>query len=221
MTVDMRVTPQTVLLQTASKLREAIMQGHFRPGERLVEAALCDRMGVSRTTVREALRRLESERLVTTVPNKGPSVATINPEEADQIYDVRRLLEGEATALFAARATPPEIEQLTKSLKLFERAVKNEAAVERVQFTGEFYDVILRGCGNTIIREVLESLLARVNALRATSMSNPGRAKFSLAEMRKILQAIEQHDPVAARAAAEAHVIAAREAVRVNLGTAG
>jgi DNA-binding GntR family transcriptional regulator/transposase len=216
MVVDMKVTPQTVLLQTTVKLREAIMQGHFAPGERLVELSLCEQIGVSRTTVREALRKLESERLVTNVPNRGPSVAIISPADADQIYHVRKLLEGEAAALFAELASPEEIDALEHALRSFQDAVKNESAVERVTFTSEFYDIILAGCGNQIIREILESLVARINVLRAKSMANPGRAKISVMEMRKIFNAVKKRDAGAARAAAEAHVLAARDAAQTR-----
>ncbi|MDQ7978840.1 FCD domain-containing protein [Paraburkholderia sp. SARCC-3016] len=216
--MDIKVTPQTVLLQTTLKLREAIMQGHFAPGERLVELTLCERIGVSRTTVREALRRLESERLVTNVPNRGPSVAIISRSEADQIYHVRKLLEGEAAALFATLASPAQIADLERTLRSFEAAVKNESAVDRVRSTSEFYEVILNGCGNLVIHEVLGSLLARINVLRAKSMANPGRSRHSLAEMRRILNAVSKRDAVAARSAAEAHVMAARDAAQLALG---
>ena len=216
MVVDMKVTPQTVLLQATVKLREAILQGQYAPGERLVELSLCERIGVSRTTVREALRKLESERLVTNVPNRGPSVTIITPAEADQIYHVRKLLEGEAAALCAELATPHEIDALKDALRSFQDAVTNESAVERVRFTSEFYDIILAGSGNQIIREVLESLVARINVLRAKSMANPGRAKCSVMEMRKIFNAIKKRDAAAARAAAEAHVLAARDAAHTR-----
>jgi GntR family transcriptional regulator, trigonelline degradation regulator len=216
MVVDMKVTPQTVLLQATVKLREAILQGQYAPGERLVELSLCERIGVSRTTVREALRKLESERLVTNVPNRGLSVTIITPAEADQIYHVRKLLEGEAAALFAEQATPDEIDALKGALRSFQDAVTNESAVERVTSTSEFYDILLAGCGNQIIREVLESLVARINVLRAKSMANPGRAKCSVMEMRKIFNAVKKRDAAAARAAAEAHVLAARDAAHAR-----
>jgi len=213
--MDIKVTPQTVLLQTTMKLREAIMDGHFAPGTRLVESALCEMTNVSRTTIREALRRLESERLITNVPNRGPSVAVITPHEADQIYHVRRLLEGEATALFAQCATPEDIARLEHALRDFENAVRRHQPAERIRATSAFYEIILNGCGNDIIREILESLLARINLLRAKSMNNPGRDTHSADEMRGIFEAIRQHDPVAARAAAELHVIAARKAAQI------
>jgi DNA-binding GntR family transcriptional regulator/transposase len=213
--MDIKVTPQTVLLQTTMKLREAIMDGHFAPGTRLVESVLCEMTNVSRTTIREALRRLESDRLIVNVPNRGPSVAVITAREADQIYHVRKLLEGEATALFAQHALPADIAQLEHTWRDFESAVRKHQPTERIRATSAFYEIILNGCGNKIIQEILESLLARINVLRAKTMTNPGRDVHSADEMRRILEAIKQRDPVAARTAAELHVIAAHESARV------
>jgi DNA-binding GntR family transcriptional regulator/transposase len=213
--MDIKVTPQTVLLQTTVKLREAIMEGHFPPGTRLVESTLCEMANVSRTTIREALRRLESERLIVNVPNRGPSVVVITPREADQIYHVRKLLEGEAAALFTREATAEDITRLEHALHDFERAVKDHQPIERIRSTSAFYEIILNGCGNTIIQEILASLLARINVLRAKSMANEGRDRHSADEMRNILEAIRRRDPVAARIAAESHVNAAHEAARI------
>jgi DNA-binding GntR family transcriptional regulator/transposase len=215
--MDIKVTPQTVLLQTTVKLRDAIMDGHFPPGTRLVESTLCEMTNVSRTTIREALRRLESERLIVNVPNRGPSVVVITPREADQIYHVRKLLEGEATALFTRESTPEDIARLTRALRDFESAVKHHQPIERIRATSAFYEIILNGCGNNIIQEILASLLARINVLRAKSMSNEGRDRHSADEMRNILEAIRRRDPVAARAAAELHVSAAHESARIAI----
>ncbi|MGE3625836.1 MAG: GntR family transcriptional regulator, partial [Hyphomicrobiales bacterium] len=97
--IDLTISPQTVQSQVVSKLRDAILSGHFQPGERLVESALCEMANVSRSSIREALRRLEAEKLIVIVPNKGPSVANITWEEAEDIYQVRALLEGGAAYL--------------------------------------------------------------------------------------------------------------------------
>ena len=207
--MDLRIAPQTVHVQTAGKLRNAIMTGYFKPGERLVEAKLCELMQVSRASVREALRRLEAERLVTIVPNRGPSVAEITWSEAEQIYQVRAILEGEAAAMLATRATPADVKQMRKSLAAFAEAAAEDDPIGRLSATGQFYDVLLAGCGNEIIREILEGLNARINFLRARSMSRPERARYSLAEMRRILAAIQKGDQQAARKAAVEHVTAA------------
>src|SRR3546814_638178 len=117
--IDLKVEPVTVQAQTFRKLREAILNGVFKPGERLTEAKLCARMGVSRTSIREGLRRLEGERLITILPNKGPTVTQITWAEAEEIYHVRALLEGEAAAMFATRATAEDLAELRAALEAF------------------------------------------------------------------------------------------------------
>lgn len=204
--MDLKVEPQTVQTQTANKLRDAILSGYFKPGQRLVEAELCDMMQVSRTSVREALRRLEAERLITIIPNRGPSVAEITWEEAKEIYQVRAILEGEAAALFAKRASAEEKREMAQALEAFVEADAANDAIGRLTSTSRFYDVMLGGCGNRIIREVLQGLVARINFLRARSMSRPGRAKYSATEMRRILRAIEKKDAAGACAGAVEHV---------------
>jgi DNA-binding GntR family transcriptional regulator len=208
--MDLRISPQGVQQQSVAKLREAILAGMFRPGERLVEADLCKMLGVSRPSVREALRSLEAERLISIIPNRGPQIPVIGWEEAEQIYQVRALLEGEAAALSASRVTPADVAKMTAALKDFAKAVRDENAAERIAATSRFYGEILRCCNNNIILEILQSLHARINFLRARSMSQPGRAEYSLKEMKAILRAIEDKDPKAARAAAVAHTEQAR-----------
>lgn len=211
---DLRVLPRTVQAETVDKLRRAILTGHFKPGTRLAEAMLCKLMNVSRTSIREALRRLEGEKLVVIVPNKGPAVAEIQWEDAQAIYDLRALLEGEAAARFAMRASPSDIQKLKIALRAFNAAVRTNDALGRIASTNDFYDVILRGCANPVIGEVLQGLTARINFLRFQSMAQPGRSKFSAVELRKILQAIEDKNASAAREAAVEHVKSASAAAR-------
>jgi DNA-binding GntR family transcriptional regulator len=209
---QLRVMPITVTGQTVSKLRDAILSGAFKPGERLLEQNLCDWMGVSRTSVREALRRLEAERLITITPNRGPSVTEITREEAESIYKVRALLEGEAAALFAENVTAAQLGEMKLALADFDRAVSLDEPLGRVATTERFYAVILAGCGNPIIAEIIQSLVARINFLRARSMSREGRARQSTLEMWRIFDAIEKRKPAAARQAAIDHVNAAYQA---------
>ena len=204
--MDLKVSPVSVQQQAASKLRAAILAGVFQPGERLVEADLCERLGVSRPSVREALRSLEAEKLVAIVPNRGPLVPLITWEQAKEIYQVRVLLEGEAAAAFAQRATPESVRRMQGALADFLKADKDNDAVERINATSRFYEEILNGCGNSVIRDILNGLLARITFLRSRSMSAPGRAKHSGQEMAAILQAIRKRDSDAARKAAVKHV---------------
>jgi len=204
--MDLKVSPVSVQQQAASKLRAAILAGVFQPGDRLVEADLCERLGVSRPSLREALRSLEAEKLVEIVPNRGPLVPLITWEQAKEIYQVRVLLEGEAAAAFAQRATSDSIQRMQSALADFTKAEKSGDAVELVNATSRFYEEILNGCGNSVIKDILNGLLARITFLRSRSMSAAGRAKYSAREMKAILQAIQKRDADAARKAAVEHV---------------
>lgn len=210
--MDLKVSPQSVQGLAVRKLREAIISGVFQPGDRLVESELCNRLGISRPSVREALRSLEAERLVTIVPNKGPVIPILTIEQAREIYGVRALLEGEAAALFAECAPTSAIAHMRHALEAFDAAVKDGDRTQQLEATRQFYEQMLAGCGNLIIHEMLDVLLARITFLRFKSMSLPGRAQKSSKEMRAILKAVSAHDAEAARAAAIAHVRCASEA---------
>ena len=212
--MDLKIAPTSVQKQAASKLRAAILAGVFQPGERLVEADLCERLGVSRPSVREALRSLEAEKLVVIVPNRGPLVPLITWNEAQEIYQVRALLEGEAAAACAHYATPDVIKRMQGALTEFSKAEKAGDAVERINATFRFYEAMMDGCGNSVIRDILNGLLARITFLRSRSMLASGRAKQSAQEMKAILQAIQDRDATKARKAAMKHVEQATLATR-------
>lgn len=217
---DLKILRITVQAQAATKLRDAILAGIFKPGQRLTEANLCRMMGVSRTSIREALRQLEAERLVTITPNRGPSVTEISWEEARQIYDVRALLESEAVRLFTSRGSASQLASLKLALRKFEDAARAHRALQQLTSTQEFYEIILDGCGNQIIGDVIQGLTARITFLRARSMSQSGRTKQSAAELRRIYEAIKAGDPEAAQKAAVDHVRAAAAAARDVFGVA-
>ena len=209
--MDLKITPSTVQHETVRKLREAIMVGHFQPGERLVETSLAEELGVSRPSLREALRVLATEHLVVITPNRGPSVAMISWEEAEQIYQTRALLEGELAVLAAERATTADVESMREALGKFSLAVQKSDSLVRLSATTDFYEAIIAASGNYVIGGLIHGLVARINFLRARTMASPGRAKHSVREMTKLFDAIEAHDSRAARAAAVAHVNAARQ----------
>lgn len=204
--MDLKIAPTSVQKQAANKLRAAILAGVFQPGERLVEADLCERLGVSRPSVREALRSLEAEKLVVIVPNRGPLVPLITWNEAREIYQVRALLEGEAAAACAQYATPDIIKRMQVALTEFNKAEKAGDAVERINATSRFYEAMMDGCGNSVIRDILNGLMARITFMRSQSMLVSGRTKLSAQEMKAILQAIQNRDPRQARKAAVRHV---------------
>jgi len=201
--------------QTLRILRNAIIDGRFKPGSRLVERELCEFTGVSRTSIREALRQLESEGLIKLIPNKGPIVATLTPEEAKDIYEVRGVMEGLACRLFAERATPSQIEALARAVDLYEKACRKAGSkdlVQAVHAKNKFYEIILKGCRNKIVCSFITSLHARITFLRSASLSRHGRPLESLAEIKTILEAIQQHDAEAAWNASIHHISKAETA---------
>ena len=199
-------TAAPVREQVLTNIRSAIVEGRFRPGDRLTERELCSLTGVSRTSIREALRQLEVEGLVTNVPNKGPVVATVTYKEAKDIYEVRAVLEGLAGRLFAKQATVEQIAELTRAMQRIEELVESGDQMELLRAKNQFYDVLLHGCGNDAVNPLLTSLHDRVAFLRAVTLAQPGRAATSVEEIRRILSAVEQHDEDAAWKACVEHV---------------
>jgi DNA-binding GntR family transcriptional regulator len=206
--------------QVADLLRREIVAMRLQPGQRLVERELIERIGVSRTTVREALRELAAEGLVTTIPQKGAIVAVPSPKEAAEVYEVRALLEGLAASEFAANATDAQVAALRGAFAAVERTGEADDARGLLQAKNRFYTVFFDGADNATIRTILAGLQARVAVLRATSLTAPGRPQQSVREIRSIVEAIERRDGDAAAEAAAFHVRQAAQAAFGQLGDA-
>ncbi|PZW39299.1 GntR family transcriptional regulator [Humitalea rosea] len=212
----MRVTPQPVRRQVEERLREAIITSRFMPGEHLSDRMLGDVFGVSRGVIREAVRLLEAEGLIKVVPNRGPFVAFLSAAEATQVYEVRAVLEALAGQGFAERASTEEIAELRE---VFEELAATRPGTDRMVLLNlkrRFYGVMLRGCRNAYVARMLDQLLNRNSQLRATTLSDPKRLPQTIAEIRRIVEAIERRDPGAAWAACREHVHqAAQVALRI------
>ena len=161
--------------QTLRKLRKAILDSYFKPGDRLYEKELCEQFGVSRTSIREALRQLEAEALVTIVPNQGPIVTRVSQRDAEDIYQVRELLECLASRLFAERATDKQVRDLAGAVDSLERAYLADDIRAFLKVKTTVYEILFSGCGNNVAHSIFKTLIARVNVLRKTSLSQPGR----------------------------------------------
>ncbi len=194
--------------QVVEHLRRAIIEQRFPPGRRLAERELCELTGVSRTSVREALRQLEAEGLVTSVANRGTFVAGLTASEALEIYEVRAALEPVAARAFVERAGEAQVHALREALEGLRRAQGDVPSL--VQAKTRFYDILFEGAGNGHLRSILGGLHARVTALRDLSLSQAGRPARSLDELERLVTAIERRDGGAAARAAERHVHAAR-----------
>jgi DNA-binding GntR family transcriptional regulator len=211
------ISPPTLREKVAQRLRDAIASGRFRPGERLIERELCELMSVSRTSIREALRELESERLVTMLPNRGPMVATIDAAQAESIYQIRAALESMACRIFVRRATDAQVQALADEIDALGRAYGSGQADAALTAKRAFYRILMEGSGNEIAAQMLRNIHIRVSQLRLLSLAKPSREKQSLREFREMVAAIRKRDEEAAAASCVRHVENAAAAALAGL----
>jgi DNA-binding GntR family transcriptional regulator len=212
----LRITDTPALLrdQALERLREAIISGLFPPGTRLIERELCAQMGVSRTSIREVLRGLEAESLITIEPRRGPIVARLTRKQIAEIYDVRAMLESAVIRIFTERANDTQIAYLRKlNDDLYEvRRAGNVVAIARA--ATEFIGYVMKVADHELISDLQRKLIARISVLRAISISQPGRLVDAEKELAKVMDAIEKRQ---ADKAADYFAVHIREAGRAAL----
>ena len=209
---DLRIVrSRPIFEQIADRLRDAIRDGQFQPGEHLVEGNLCELTGASRPSVREALRKLETQGLVENNGRRGLRVTITSQDEAQQIYAVRSALEGLAARLFARTATPEQRDALAVTVTEIEAAGDDVPALLLAK--RHFYDVFLLGAGNMYVDEMLSLVRARIWPMRSKSLTKPGRPAESLREVQALLVAVQAGDEAAAEQAMMAHIRNAAQAL--------
>ena len=184
-------------------LREAIILGRLKPGERLMEIQLAEEMGVSRTPVREAIRKLELEGFVVMVPRKGAYVAGVSVKDIADVFEVRSALEGLAAGLAAERITEGEMEELEMAIL----QISGEEDILTV-FKGDaaFHEIIYKASRNQRLTQIITHLQEQINRFRLTSLSVPGRLKIAVDEHKKIVEAISDRNAELANALASEHM---------------
>jgi DNA-binding GntR family transcriptional regulator len=197
--------PATLRALALDRLRRAILSGAFAPGQRLVERALCDQLGVSRSVVREAIRHLDAEGLVATGA-QGPVVARLDPDDARQIYEIRAALESaavEACARVADDAVKATLQRAVDSIEA--NAIKGDWMAV-LDATETFYGTIFAAGGHTVAGEIVSRLNGRIAQLRVLTLGSGDRQVTGPRRMREIFEAIASNDAGAAGAACRAHV---------------
>jgi len=198
--------------QVVERLREAIIEGHLKPGERLRERELCESLAVSRTSLREGLVELESEGLIHNVPNRGPVVASISLKLAEEIYQLRAVLEGLAARMFVRHGSDAQLAELEQATVALEAVYRDFAPAPFLEAKTRFYDILLKGANNDLAAQVLRGIHARVSQLRVTSLSDPSRSQISIGEIHRIVDAIRARDEEGAWRACHEHVMRASDA---------
>ncbi len=204
----MPVRHEVVTLRTKiiAHLRRAIEAGVLEPGMRLVEKDLCEQLEVSRTSLREALRELQAEGVLTHVSNRGLTVATVTRREAENIYRIRQVLEPLLVEQFIEKANASDIQALKDSSRKLKAAYKSGDFAAITSAKRDFYDRICIGADNAVAFDILNRLTLRTSQLRRKSVARTERQQQSVREIEDLVQAIGARDVAAARDAAEIHV---------------
>lgn len=187
-------------------LRDAIRKGILKPGERLMEIQLAEELGVSRTPVREAIRKLELEGYVIMMPRRGTYVANLSIRDVNEVFEIRTSLDSLASGLAAERITDEELESLQRLLVLISEYIENNNMEKIVETDMQFHDLLYQASRNTRLVGIIYNLREQLTRFRATSMSFPGRLKATLEEHRRIVEAIAQGEVKEAQQAAEYHM---------------
>lgn len=211
---DMQVErPAALRDRVVGNLRNAIINGQLVPGSRLVERQMCELLGVSRTLVREALRQLEAEGWVRILPNRGPVVISMTPDEVRELYEVRAALEGIAAYRAAERLTPEQLDRLGGAVDAMTKAQSRGDWMRHRQQLQTFYEILREASGNALLRSQLEALSARMAWLRGVTLARPERAAIAVKEETRLLGALRARNAKRARELCEEHLRTAGEAV--------
>ena len=195
-------------------LRDAILIGELSPGERLMETKLANRLGVSRTPVREAIHMLESEGLAVTAPHCGARVAAMTEEDLENVLEIRCSLEELAVSKAAINISNEQLTKLEKSLDHFEQAVRRRDVRLIVEIDEEFHQTIFQASGNPRLHSMIINLKGQMLRYRYQYIRESADHKALLLEHRQIFDSLKNHDPDAAKRHIRGHLDNQLEGVR-------
>ena len=207
-----RVQPRVLRQDVLEALRAAILSGQARPGSRLLETEVANRMGVSRAPVREAMRQLEQEGLVEFFPHRGAVVVGLPEDEIDAIYELRALIEGQAIARACERAAAADLERLEALMVDMQRALRAKDIDEVAEIDLAFHGTIVELSGFSLLRHIWGSLDGLVRLRSYQALDRPGKARTyflssSIASHSVLVDLIRERDAEAAAAAVRAHIL--------------
>lgn len=187
-------------------LRQAILTGELKPGERLMEIHLANRLGVSRTPIREAIRKLELEGLVTMIPRKGAEVAQITEKSMNDVLEVRRAVDALCAELACDRIDSQALEQLRLACDNFEQAVKTKDVKKIAQADVDLHDIIVQATGNQRLIQLVYNLSEQMYRYRFEYIKDTSQHPHLVEEHRIIYESIVHKDKETASRAAKMHI---------------
>ncbi len=192
--------------QVFEQIRDGILDGRYQSGEELREVTLGKELGVSRTPVREALRQLELEGLVTIIPNKGAYVKGITGKDVQDIYAIRSRLEGLCARWACEQLTQAQLEEMDGVIFLSDYHIKRGNLDQLVELDNQFHGILYDACGSRMLKHILANYHSYVHRIREASLGSQERARACNREHYAILVALKNHDTDRAEALAQEHV---------------
>ena len=187
-------------------LRESILTGEMKPGERLMEIHLANRLGVSRTPIREAIRMLELEGLVTMIPRRGAEVAQITEKGLRDVLEVRQALDALSIELTCERITEEEIRELRRACDTFVQMTRTQDAVRIAQADVALHDIIVRASGNDRLIQMVGNLSQQMYRYRLEYIKDDDKRKILVLEHEKILKTVRERKVAEAKEAVREHI---------------
>ena len=179
-------------------LRDKIIRGDYRPGARIKERELIEILGVSRTVIREAIRQLETEKLITVEPQVGPRVRVMCAKEANEIYLIRATLEKLAVSLFINNQSSACLKKLEKNFKQLKASFETQKPDEIIKQKNKFFETIYHFAGNQVLSSLIDSLIGQAWRWRSLGLThpnrNPNRQRRSLDNLTHLYDAILKKD---------------------------
>lgn len=185
---------QTLREKILETIRDAILKGTLKPGERVSEPELAERFGISRTPIREAFRQLESEGYLQVIPRKGAVVASLSERDIEEFYAIKIILEGFAAKMAAEKLTDKDIEKLEAINTRLAQIAKDGDVKSFFRVHNEFHELFIKAAGNEKLYDMINQLVMKFKRLRLASLSVPGRMEISVEEHRNMIQAFKEHD---------------------------
>ncbi len=195
-------------------LREAILKGELKPGERLMELQLASKLGVSRTPIREAIRMLEQEGLAVTIPRKGAEVAKMTEKDMEDVLQIRQVLDELAVQTACDKITEQQLENLTRAGKNFEHSIYDGNLTEIIKYDVEFHDIIYEVTGNLKLVAILSNLREQIYRYRVEYLKEKENYPMLVKEHQKIVSALKQRDKECVKEAMCSHIRHQAEAVK-------
>jgi DNA-binding GntR family transcriptional regulator len=192
-------------------IKRMILKGHLKPGERLIENQLSKKFGVSRTPIRESIRKLAAEGLVEITPKSGTRISQLTKSDIDEIYEIRDVLEGLAAERAAPIITDKEIESLERLLKDAEKALLNKDIKRMAQIDTKIHDLICKSSKNNRLFQLISVLCTNITRQRELILATPGAGKEAIAGHRKIINAIKKRDKHVIKKSVHEHIMRGRE----------